>query len=55
MIGCWKFRREQPLWLYFFCMSTPVLLGHLIWSFHSRIQPNWIAPAVIGHDNLTRI
>lgn len=47
MIGCWKFRREQPLWLYFFCMSVPVLLGHLAWSFHSRIQPNWIAPAVI--------
>ena len=46
MIGCWKFRRERPLWLYFFCMSAPVLLGHLIYSFHSRILPNWIAPAL---------
>ncbi|HEY1661148.1 MAG TPA: glycosyltransferase family 39 protein [Verrucomicrobiae bacterium] len=44
-IGGWKSR--QPLWLYFFCMSVPVLAGHLIWSFHSRIQPNWIAPAII--------
>ncbi len=46
MIACWKFRRERPLWLYFFCMSAPILLGHLIWSFHSRILPNWIAPAL---------
>ena len=46
MFGFWKFRREQPLWLYFFCMSAPVLIGHLLWSFHSRIQPNWIAPAI---------
>jgi 4-amino-4-deoxy-L-arabinose transferase-like glycosyltransferase/membrane-associated phospholipid phosphatase len=46
MIGCWKFRRERPLWLYFFCMNAPVFLGHLIWSFHSRILPNWLAPAV---------
>jgi len=46
-IAGWRFRQSRPLWLYFFCMSVPVLLGHLIWSFHSRIQPNWIAPAVI--------
>jgi len=45
MFGFWKGRRERPLWLYFFCMSTPVLFGHLIYSFHSRILPNWIAPA----------
>jgi 4-amino-4-deoxy-L-arabinose transferase-like glycosyltransferase/membrane-associated phospholipid phosphatase len=47
LFACWKFRRKRPLWLYFFCMSAPVLLGHLLWSFHSRILPNWIAPAVI--------
>ena len=46
MFGFWKLRRENPLWLYFFCMSAPVLLGHLLWSFHSHIEPNWIAPAV---------
>ncbi|HEY3931383.1 MAG TPA: glycosyltransferase family 39 protein [Verrucomicrobiae bacterium] len=46
MIGCWKFRRECPLWLYFFCMSAPIFFGHLIWSFHSRILPNWLAPAL---------
>ncbi|MGC9942708.1 MAG: glycosyltransferase family 39 protein [Verrucomicrobiota bacterium] len=42
----WKRRQEKPLWLFLFCMSVPVLLGHLLWSFHSRILPNWIAPAV---------
>ena len=47
MIGFWKFRRERPLWLYFFCMGAPVFLGHLLWSFHSRILPNWIAPSVL--------
>ena len=47
MIGFWKFRRERPLWLYFFCMGAPVFLGHFLWSFHSRILPNWIAPAVL--------
>ena len=46
MFGFWKIRREHPLWLYFFCMSAPVLIGHLFYSFHSHIQPNWIAPAV---------
>ncbi|MGO8766083.1 MAG: glycosyltransferase family 39 protein [Limisphaerales bacterium] len=46
-VGIWKLRREKPLALYFFCMSVPVLIGHVLWSFHSRIQPNWIAPAVI--------
>jgi 4-amino-4-deoxy-L-arabinose transferase-like glycosyltransferase len=47
MIGFWKFRRERPLWLYLFCMGAPVFLGHLLWSFHSRILPNWIAPAIL--------
>ncbi len=47
MIGFWKFRRERPLWLYFFCMGAPVFLGHWLFSFHSRVLPNWIAVAVV--------
>ena len=47
MIGLWKFRRERPLWLYFFCMGGSVFIGHFLYSFHSRILPNWIAPAVL--------
>jgi membrane-associated phospholipid phosphatase len=45
-IGFWNKRRERPLMLYFFCMGAPVYLGYWLWSFHSRILPNWIAPAV---------
>jgi membrane-associated phospholipid phosphatase len=47
MFGFWKLRQEKPLWLYFFCMSAPVLLGHLVYSFHSRVLPNWIAVAIL--------
>jgi 4-amino-4-deoxy-L-arabinose transferase-like glycosyltransferase/membrane-associated phospholipid phosphatase len=47
MFGFWKLRRERPLWLYFFCMGTPVFLGHLLWSFYSRILPNWIAVSIL--------
>ncbi len=47
MIGFWKFRRERPLWLYFFCMGAPVFLGYWLWSFHSRILPNWIAVSIL--------
>ena len=42
----WRQRRERPLWLFLFCMGMPVFLGHVLYSFHSRILPNWIAPAV---------
>ena len=47
MIGFWKLRRERPLWLYFFCMGAPVFLGYWLWSFHSRILPNWIAVSIL--------
>jgi hypothetical protein len=47
MVGFWRTRRERPLELYFFCMGPVVFLGHCIWSLHSRILPNWIAPAVV--------
>lgn len=43
----WKRRRTKPLELYFFCMGGLVFLGHLVYSLHSRILPNWIAPAVL--------
>ena len=33
--------------LYFFCMGAPVFLGHWLYSLHSHVLPNWIAPAVL--------
>jgi 4-amino-4-deoxy-L-arabinose transferase-like glycosyltransferase len=47
MVGFWKNWRENPRGLYFFCLGGTVFLGHLVYSFHSRILPNWNAPAVL--------
>jgi hypothetical protein len=47
MAAFWKHRHAKPLDLYFFCFGGPVFLGHVAWSWHSRVQPNWIAPAVV--------
>jgi membrane-associated phospholipid phosphatase len=42
----WKTRREKPLQLFLFCMGAPVFFGYWLYAFHSRVLPNWIAPAV---------
>ena len=47
MAAFWERRRENPLWLYLFCMGAPVFLAHWVYTLHSRVQPNWIAPAVV--------
>jgi membrane-associated phospholipid phosphatase len=44
--GAWKQRREKPLWLFLLCMGAPLFFGYWLLSFHSRVQPNWIAAAV---------
>jgi membrane-associated phospholipid phosphatase len=46
MFGFWKFRSERPLWLFLFCMSAPLFFGYWLWSFHSRVLPNWPVAAV---------
>jgi membrane-associated phospholipid phosphatase len=43
----WKWRRENPLLLYLFCMGAPVFFGHWLFSLHSRVLPNWIAASVL--------
>jgi len=47
MAAFWRRRPSSPLELYFFCMGGVVFLGHCAWSLHSRVMPNWIAPAVV--------
>lgn len=43
-----KARHDRyPLKLYLFCMGASVFGFYLLFSFHSRIYPNWIAPSVI--------
>ncbi|HEV2393608.1 MAG TPA: glycosyltransferase family 39 protein [Verrucomicrobiae bacterium] len=47
MAALWRGWRERPLELYFFCTGGFVFLGHLAYSLHSRVLPNWIAPGVL--------
>jgi 4-amino-4-deoxy-L-arabinose transferase-like glycosyltransferase len=46
-LAFWRRRQEQPLMLFFFCMGAPVFAGHWLYSLHSRVQPNWIAPSIV--------
>ena len=43
----WPRRLEHPLLLYFFCMGAPEFLVYFLWTFHSRVYPNWIAPSIV--------
>jgi 4-amino-4-deoxy-L-arabinose transferase-like glycosyltransferase/membrane-associated phospholipid phosphatase len=38
---------NRGLMVYLFCMGVPVFVGHLLYTLHSQVQPNWIAPAVV--------
>lgn len=46
-IAFWRRGRHNPRLVYFFSMGAPLFLAYLLWSFHSRIFPNWIAPSVL--------
>lgn len=47
MIAFWRSMRRNVLAVYLFSMGAPLFLSYLLWSFHSRILPNWIAPAIL--------
>jgi membrane-associated phospholipid phosphatase len=46
-VGFWRGGRHDPWQLFLFSMGTPLFLMYFVLSFHSRIEYNWIAPAVI--------
>jgi membrane-associated phospholipid phosphatase len=46
-IAFWRRGRHDPRLVYLFSMGTPLFLGYLLFSFHSAIKPNWIAPSVL--------
>ena len=46
-IVLWRRGRHNPHLVYFFCMGAPLFLVYLLWTFHSRVLPNWIAPSII--------
>jgi hypothetical protein len=43
----WPAGRTQPLRVYLFAMGAPLFLVYLGYTGRARVQPNWIAPAVI--------
>lgn len=43
----WPAVRAKPLSLYLLTMSAPVFFGYWLYTLHSRVQLNWIAPSVV--------
>ena len=43
----WRRMRHDPRLVYLFSMGAPLFLVYMLWSFHSSIKPNWIAPSVL--------
>jgi hypothetical protein len=47
VVAFWRKGRRNPHLTYFFSMGAPLFLVYLLWSFRSRVLPNWIAPAIM--------
>ncbi len=47
MIAFWRRHRANALFLYFFSMGAPLFLFYLLYTLHSRVLPNWIAPSLL--------
>jgi 4-amino-4-deoxy-L-arabinose transferase-like glycosyltransferase/membrane-associated phospholipid phosphatase len=43
----WRRKPANPLLIYFFSMGAPLFLCYFLFTLHSRVLPNWIAPAVL--------
>ena len=46
-IAFWRARPRDPRMIYFFSMGAPLVLAYTLQSFHARVLPNWIVPAVL--------
>ena len=46
-VAFWRRHRNDARLVYFFSMGAPLFLVYVGWTFHSRVQPNWIAPSVL--------
>jgi 4-amino-4-deoxy-L-arabinose transferase-like glycosyltransferase/membrane-associated phospholipid phosphatase len=47
LVVFWKRCRNNALMLYFFSMGAPLFLCYFLFTLHSRVLPNWIAPAIL--------
>jgi 4-amino-4-deoxy-L-arabinose transferase-like glycosyltransferase len=46
-LAMWRWPERKPVHLYLFSMGAPLLLFYFLFTFRSRVQPNWIAPSVL--------
>jgi len=46
-LAFWRQGRRYPFQLLLFSMGAPLFFGCFILSWHSHVEPNWIAPSVI--------
>ena len=46
-IAFWRRMRHDPRLVYLFSMGAPLFLIYMLWSVHSSVKPNWIAPSVL--------
>ncbi len=46
-LAFWGQGRRDPFQLFLFSMGGPLFFGCFILSWHSHVQPNWIAPSII--------
>ncbi len=46
-IAFWRRRGRDPRLVYLFSMGAPLFLCYLLFTFHSNVLPNWIAPSVL--------
>jgi hypothetical protein len=47
MIAVWRHTDRDSRKMYFFWMGAPLFLFYLAFTLHSRVFPNWIAPAIL--------
>jgi hypothetical protein len=46
-VAMWRRTPRNPLAILFFSMGVPLFVIYALYTFRARVQPNWIAPAVL--------
>ena len=46
-IGIWRRKERRALEIFLFSMGVPLFLFYFAYTLRARVQPNWIAPAIL--------
>ena len=46
-VAVWRKRRHNPFLMYLWSMGAPLFIIFWLYTLRARVQPNWIAPAVL--------